>query len=392
MKARHGGNVDWAWGDGRGKRCVFRVVMVVAVVVFGIGVFEVGLRVHERWIRGSDELDPGLVVKDRRLGWEVAKDWRGRHEHWDFAVEYATNPYGFRGDFGEGAGSGLRRVAVVGDSFVFGFGVRDEETFVALLNRDRGMKAGGGQGERETHFYNFGVPGFSTDQEWMLVRDRVVDFRPDDVMLVVYLGNDLLDNLLRVPMQVRMAKPRFTLQNGVLEWHSPDQASLKGGNQASLMELVTGKRQGSDGFFGRIVHRFALGRWVSGMLPAEESIAAGFGERFRPAVELFGAILGEMHRFCEENEIGLHVVLLAGRSYVERPESLSAAYQEYFRRVVREEARVRGLPVLDLAEAMRDRYRNGMRGMYFPNDGHLTSRGHEWVAGKIARYFGRARP
>ena len=166
----------------RKRRVLF--VSIILLVSLGGGLIgsEAILRYRSRFIRDSNRLDPGLILYDERLGWRLAPGREGRHRHHDFDVRYATNRYGFRGDFRMNQGGEGLRYAFVGDSFTFSFGVGDHETFVAILNS---KATGGGT------FLNFGVPGYSTDQEYLLIRERVFSFRPDVILLVVYLAGML---------------------------------------------------------------------------------------------------------------------------------------------------------------------------------------------------------
>src|SRR5690606_31285854 len=116
---------------------------------FGAG--EAGLRFVRRRIETSDRLDRGLTLYDPNLGWALAPGWRGRHRHHDYDVGYSTNALAFRG-----AAEAARAPAALwlGDSFTFGFGVDDGETFVDRLDA---AHAGG------LRHVNLGVPGYSTD-------------------------------------------------------------------------------------------------------------------------------------------------------------------------------------------------------------------------------------
>jgi hypothetical protein len=79
------------------------------------------------------------------------------------------------------------------------------------------------------------------------------------------------------------------------------------------------------------------------------------------------------------------VGILAGRSYVGEPGSLSAHYQEYFRSAVSQAAQARSLAVLDLAAVMRAQNSTATATWFFPHDGHLTPSGHRFVADQIIR-------
>ena len=67
------------------------------------------------------------------------------------------------------------RVAVVGDSYVWGFGVEQEEV---LTSRMQTLCP-------HLEVINLGVSGYSTDQEFLLYKERGVLFEPDVVVLVI---------------------------------------------------------------------------------------------------------------------------------------------------------------------------------------------------------------
>lgn len=67
---------------------------------------------------------------------------------------YQSNSQGFRSsrEFDENFDG--RRIAFLGDSFTFGWGVEENETFAALLESKL----------EHTRSYNFGIRGFGVDQ------------------------------------------------------------------------------------------------------------------------------------------------------------------------------------------------------------------------------------
>jgi hypothetical protein len=86
------------------------------------------------------------------------------------------------------------RIALLGDSFAFGWGLKFEDTFGQVIENNLNRVFSGGP-----HFevLNFGVPGYSTFQEVSLLKFKGLDFQPDAV--VVFLHENDFD----LPFYVR---------------------------------------------------------------------------------------------------------------------------------------------------------------------------------------------
>ncbi len=187
---------------------LFAVLTVALTLAVGLAGIEWALGRFGGGPALNDRLDEGMFVYHPHLGWVLAPGWRGRHRNVDFDVGYAVNRRGHRGATLEAAAPpGQRRIAYLGDSFTFGMGVDEDATFTEVLNR---------AGAPGTLHLNFGHPGYSTDQEVLYAEDRVFAFDPDVVVLVVFLGNDLFDNLTSYPLQVEFAKPLYEMSAGTL--------------------------------------------------------------------------------------------------------------------------------------------------------------------------------
>ncbi|PYQ14309.1 MAG: hypothetical protein DMF80_12660 [Acidobacteria bacterium] len=77
------------------------------------------------------------------------------------------------------------RIAALGDSYTFGFGVAARQTWPRILER---LLDQGGSGRR-FEVLNFGVGGYSTHDEAVVLRYRALAWRPD-IVVIGYVLND----------------------------------------------------------------------------------------------------------------------------------------------------------------------------------------------------------
>ena len=81
--------------------------------------------------------------------------------------------------------AGVYRMAVVGDSTSFGWKVGPQNSFPKMLEDMLNEKIG-----RRFEVINFSVPGYNTYQELELIKEKVLEFNPD-MMILVFHENDI---------------------------------------------------------------------------------------------------------------------------------------------------------------------------------------------------------
>jgi len=138
-------------------------------------------------------------------------------------VQITTNGDGFRGvDRPLVPEDGVRRIAVLGDSFIAALACEDDETAVVelerLLNESRP--------EVRWEVMNFGVSGSSTAQELVLYREMVADYSPDLVIVAFFVGNDYQDN--SEPLSNSQRIYLRLNESGELVTHAPSQQRKRG--------------------------------------------------------------------------------------------------------------------------------------------------------------------
>lgn len=152
------------------------------------------------------------------------------------------NQYGMRGPDFEFEKGEFRRVAILGDSTTFGYGVQDDQSYPAVLqtmlnNRDKPFRY---------QTLNFGVAGYSTKEEAVVLEHKALAFDPD-VVVIGYNLNDpdgehakepLYNNFAPAPWWRNFHLTRFLMEsqrqrrikkigggNPLRYWHAPGRAN-----------------------------------------------------------------------------------------------------------------------------------------------------------------------
>ncbi len=341
-------------------RALSSLIGLVVALMMGEGL----VVVYANYVAGQEQMDAGLIQYDARYGWKLSANWTGRHQHFDYGAEYHTDQFGMRKSAAQKA-SVNRRVLVLGDSFTFGLGVNDDETFVSILNGS----------QEEVRYINAGVPGFSPDQQILWMNAAIKMSLPDEILFVVYLGNDLIDLGRPYPLQAEYAKPYVTMdETGQLNFANlPVPAARKPDSIAelTLQDIVL---PGSERRLWSGSRLVALLR--ENLTSKNVQLEPELTKHMQPSLALFNALLV---RLATEQGPLLRFVLLPGASLVKKPGSLSARYQQLVREKLAYLIQAQGFEVIDLTPALLGHTAPA----YFPNDGHLTTDGHRLVAGAL---------
>jgi lysophospholipase L1-like esterase len=147
---------------------------------------------------------PEVFLKDRDLFWRLRPDQTIASEFFE-GKSYRINRQGFRGDDFKIEKSGLR-IAVLGNSCSFGWGLNEEDSFAGRLRNLLRQKPGA----ESVEVYNFSVPGYSSLQGKRNYQKFVREYKPD-ILFVTFGWNDQWMSANNRPDKDQEMPPQFIL-------------------------------------------------------------------------------------------------------------------------------------------------------------------------------------
>lgn len=134
----------------------------------------------------------GLFVADTTLGYRLTPRFRGVASTGEYRTSLRTDTLGLREDRDYGPKpANTQRILALGDSFTMGVGVESADAFPKVVER---LMLRGETGA-SIEVINAGVPGYNTRQERVYLQSDGLSLQPDLVLLNVFVGNDIHDNL-----------------------------------------------------------------------------------------------------------------------------------------------------------------------------------------------------
>ncbi len=362
------------------RRIVQPVAALLMAAVFALAVGEIAVRVLLPQVRLVIE-PGGFYIADPPGRYRLAPGYRGRiTNRAEYDNEIRINEAGLRGPELAARSEDRLRVLAIGDSFTFGVGVEDSETFVAVLAEELNGASIVAEG------LNAGTPAFGVPDAMLWLRRHGLELDPDVVVLAVFLGNDLIDaspdreEILVVDgLLVPGESPR-----GVKAWlfrNSQLYVAVKGLMELSAMRPLRSK--------------LGLGEpWTQRVLREELDVyRRGARERFAEAVAATEGALSELAVLAAEHDFEPVVLMIPSEVQVD-PERWAAAVKtleldpaDYDprlpTRIFREMLARHAIPVVEPAQELAARIRGG-ENLYYRLDRHWTAGGHRLAAEKLA--------
>jgi len=166
-----------------------RLSVALASGLFLLAALEIGARLYlgDRMLTGLPVGAPkeACAQYDPDLGWANKPNVRTRVEAPRFEYSVAINSRGLRDrEHPYEKPDGVFRIALLGDSIAWGWGVDDGLSFADLVEERLGP---------EVEVINLGVPGYGTDQQLWVLEHEARRYDPD-LVLLCFLLNDIEGN------------------------------------------------------------------------------------------------------------------------------------------------------------------------------------------------------
>jgi lysophospholipase L1-like esterase len=292
---------------------------------------------------------------------------------WDF--RFTTDEHGFRRNGPTVSRSrDAKKLVLLGDSFTFGMGANDSDTYPARLEQALSARA---------RVVNAGVPGTGTGEQAMYY-DRVVGRQHPDIVILNMTWTDLEDDEERPflaldatgrasPRRDTATDPRLKHETGIRRIVR----SLPGYDWLS---------QHSEVF--NLMRAVALKALQPEPLKPAACGSAGFEEQ----TQLMKSELEWLHERVEQDGAKLAIVLIAGYEETEGRASPWATPQqahchsEAIAGMLQQLSAEKQIPWLDLRPAMKEQAQRER--LFYPEaDTHPTPAGYRFIAGKIAAFL-----
>lgn len=354
-----------------------RLVLLLVSVALSLGAAEIALRLFRP--QAVLLVDRGLYAPESPAGHRLNPGFQGRITN---RVEYDTgvsiNREGLRGPEIEPKRPGRMRILVLGDSFVFGVGAEEPQSYPRRLEamlRGKGVDA---------EVLNAGVPGYGFTEiaEWFERHGKRLE--PDLIVVTAFLGNDFEDAMpgqgrsVVVDGALRLSGEEGWSLARTLYYHSHLYLALKTSKVGAVLRRVLGMRAPLD---ARMVLA-ELGHYRKSDRPAVDAQEKAVIDA--ACTRLLAAAAGTP----------VHLVLIPSPLQVDPAQwtrTVAAARADpadydphqpidWFEHESRWGAAV---PIVDVSGTFAAAIRGGEK-IFFPIDRHLTPAGYDLLAREVA--------
>lgn len=326
------------------------------------------------------------------LGWKNKAGAEGIFHTPDATTRVSINSKGQRDIEHEYKKDGRFRILVLGDSFVWGYGVEQDSRFTEHL---RELLGDG------TEIINAGVSGYGTDQELLYYKAEGSRYSPDLVILAFGTFDAKHDNVQAVAYTY--PKPYFSIEEKSLQLHNvpvPERAyewnerldiekryreeARKNISRSKRIRKFLRRHFKTYGFISdgiKAVRSSVRDRLKSDPRLLDYILKKKSSKKKDALLVLTEEIIMELDRQVESDNAKFIVLMVPYRSHLKKlPDTIYYKMLKF--------CDERGIFCIDPYSRFFENYKNGKE-LYFKHDEHWNETGHRLIAEEIYDYLSR---
>jgi len=350
-------------------------------------------------------------IYDQMLGHRRKPNFSGVYSSPEYFVNVEYNSHGFR-DVEHNLENEKKcyRIAFLGDSYIEGIQVDRSELITSVLEKQIASYT-----TRCVEVMNFGISGFGTAQEYLLLESEVIKYSPSAVILGLLPGNDIRNNSIKLDQATSdysfAQRPYFSLENNKLELHPPTEAArvsferrgwrYKIFDNSALLKFLHQRLTHVDAVANLMVRFGFLSKstlLLTRGVPTDYNIyLPELDNEWKNAWEITEILLGKFKKLLTSKNIPLLVVVIPSREqiYSQDWQEILDTYPdmknkkwdlEYPNKRLNDYLQYNKIEAIDLLGIFNKHSLNPER-INYKLDGHWTSFGHkiaaEAISGKI---------
>jgi lysophospholipase L1-like esterase len=349
------------------KEILFNVCIFLTFVVIVLMVFEVFLRTfnftpHHRYALNS------FHRSDPYIGWKGHPNYKGIFKTSVFRAFIENGSDGYRKKLSDVVPrEDATKIAFMGDSFAWGWGVSQGELFSDYLQDLMG---------KNYNIKNFGINTFATVQYKIQLEREILSFQPEYVGMLFY-GNDFHDNL-----ESRNNNRPYCKVTGdqILLMNYPIQNPIGGlyrsyARKSYVLTFLNYYHGVFKEYLKVVKNKFR--RIIKNKNNKKQSIS-------RKEILVFREYLWKINEICKANGLNFFMVYVPTAKNIIKPENKRLNYLETVRRACNDYQ----IDLIDLTpEFVKGITGNKGEPYYFTNDPHWTRSGHMLAANSIYEYL-----
>ena len=326
---------------------------------------------------------PAMYRPSEQLFMELIPHFQGTLRESEFETSIHINSSGYRQAEFEPHKDAQQRILVVGDSFTFGYGVGEEESYPRVLERELAQVRTGSR-RSPIEVINAGVPAWWLDAYYLYLKEYGLKLQPDLVLLGLFIGNDIDGPDAQNATWLRVDTAGLPLQIGSTT------TRIENGHRVRVKRRTRWKipiLRDSHVFQLLYTTQRNIRRTLKPKLKVPSLYQRTYSAQTQASIKQVKKLIAAMVHLCEQRGVRFVVVLLPERGQVSA--TSQAAYEELDferpQRLLAEFFTQQQIPYLDLLSILRKA--EDPAALYYRYDSHFTVEGNRMAGQEIAKYL-----